>query len=81
MGRLKPPQYMSLMHYYNIIMPLSLYIGNSNVRCGSGSASGMLTDMKTDKCVAYEVITLKQQKVEMKENPAYEEISHYATIS
>ena len=43
-------------------------------RCGSGS--GMLTEMKTDKCVAYEVITLKQQKVEMKENPAYEEISH-----
>ena len=58
---------------------LSLYIGNHNVRCGRDS--GMLTEMKTDKCEAYEVIALKQKKVEMKENPAYEEISHYTTIN
>lgn len=34
-------------------------------------------DIKTDMCAAYETTTLTNQKVPMKENPAYEEIRHY----
>ena len=56
-----------------------IFTGN-NVRC-SGSGTDGATEIKTDKCAAYEVVALKQRKVIMKENPAYEEISHYATIN
>ena len=43
-----------------------------------GSSANVPVDIKTDKCAAYEIIALKQQKVIMNENPAYEEIGHYA---
>ena len=58
------------------------FLANS-MRCsGSASGAGIAMQIKTDKCAAYEVFALKQQKVVMKENPAYEEISpSYATIS
>ena len=62
------------------------FIFAANSMRGSGSASGAGIAMQiktvTDKCAAYDVVALKQQKVVMKENPAYEEISpYYATIS
>ena len=77
------------MHCYSLInvqvccCKKDLYVihfctGNSTRGTGSDGSSNTVVDIKTDVCAAYEVVGLRQQKVVLKENPAYEEIGRYA---
>ena len=38
-------------------------------------------NIKTDRCAAYELTQLSRQRVQMEDNPAYQETGHYATIN
>ena len=59
----------------------NIILGNNARLSGNDSSVSATVDIKTDTCAAYEVITLSKQKVVMRENPAYEEIGRYYTIT